>query len=47
LDDPQRTADRFLSEGQYERLQRLEQLLDAGVISAEEFEREKREVLGP
>ena len=33
-------------EDSYERLIRLEQLLDAGVISAEEFEREKREVLG-
>ncbi len=35
------------SEDPYERLLRLKQLLDAGVISAEEFEQEKREVLGP
>lgn len=34
------------SEDPYERLVRLKQLLDAGVIFEEEFEREKRELLG-
>jgi hypothetical protein len=33
------------TEDPYERLIRLRQLLDGGVISQEEFEREKREVL--
>lgn len=33
------------SEDPYERLQRLKKLLDAGVISQEEFDQEKREVL--
>ena len=33
------------AEDPYERLERLKRLLDAGVISQEEFDREKREVL--
>ena len=33
------------TEDPYERLQRLKELLDAGVISQEEFDQEKREVL--
>lgn len=35
------------SEDPYERLVRLKQLLDAGVISEDEFNQEKRELLGP
>jgi hypothetical protein len=33
------------AEDPYGRLMRLKELLDAGVISQEEFDREKREVL--
>jgi hypothetical protein len=34
-----------LAEDPYERLRRLKELLDAGVISQSEFEREKNELL--
>jgi hypothetical protein len=34
-----------VAEDPYERLERLKKLLDAGVISQEEFDQEKREVL--
>jgi len=34
-------------EDPYDRLERLKHLLDSGVISQEEFDHEKRELLGP